>query len=150
MAANGLYQTNPPQYANVYLMLIDLRNLRESCGQGLLEIGSFTIALWLASWAGSWGWALLELAALAQLEANHRPVVAGTELVREREAGQHAYILQDGWACSYKLLPDGGRQVIDFPIPGDVIGLRSLLLRTADHNSPRSPTSTVAEVRPGS
>ena len=76
----------------------------------------------------------LELAALAQLEANPQRLPAGTELVREHQTGQLAYILQDGWACSYKLLPDGGRQVIDFPIPGDVIGLRSLLLRTADHN----------------
>ena len=49
------------------------------------------------------------------------------------EEGHHAFILQEGWACAYKLLPDGGRQVIDFSIPGDVMGLRSVLLRTSDH-----------------
>ena len=88
----------------------------------------------------------LELEALAQLEANHRPVAAGTELVRERDIEHNAYILEAGWACSYKLLPDGGRQVIDFPIPGDVIGLRSLLLRTADHSFAAVTDVTVAEV----
>ena len=88
----------------------------------------------------------LELEALAQLEANHRPVAAGTELVRERQIEHHAYILEAGWACSYKLLPDGGRQVIDFPIPGDVIGLRSLLLRTADHSFAALTDVTVAEI----
>ncbi len=88
----------------------------------------------------------VELTALAQLEANHRPVAAGTELVRERETGHNAYILENGWACSYKLLPDGGRQVIDFPIPGDVIGLRSLVLRTADHSFAAVTDVTVAEV----
>jgi CRP-like cAMP-binding protein len=36
--------------------------------------------------------------------------------------------------------------VIDFPIPGDVIGLRSLLLRTADHNFSAVTDIVVAEV----
>ena len=58
----------------------------------------------------------------------------------------HAFILQDGWGCSFKLLPDGSRQVIDFPIPGDVIGLRSLLMRTADHNFSAVTNIVVAEV----
>jgi CRP-like cAMP-binding protein len=75
-----------------------------------------------------------ELAALAVLEARPRLVAAQTELVHERQAGHRAFILQQGWACAYKLLLDGGRQVIDFRPPGDFIGLRSVLLRTSDHN----------------
>ena len=39
-----------------------------------------------------------------------------------------------GWVCSYKMLPDGTRQIIGFNIPGDFLGLRSVLLRVADHN----------------
>ena len=31
-------------------------------------------------------------------------------------------------------LPDGSRQIISFPIAGDIVGLRSVLLRTADHS----------------
>ena len=73
-------------------------------------------------------------------------MAAGTDLVRERQAGHHAYILKSGWACSYKLLPDGGRQVIDFPIPGDVIGVRSVLLRTSDHSFAALTDVAVAEV----
>ena len=87
-----------------------------------------------------------ELTALAQLEAQPRLVAAGTELVHEREAGQRAFILQQGWACCYKLLPDGGRQVIDFRLPGDFLGLRSVLLRTADHSSAAVTEAVVAEV----
>jgi CRP-like cAMP-binding protein len=56
-----------------------------------------------------------------------------TEIVHERQEGHHAFVLQEGWACAYKLLPDGGRQVIDFSVPGDFMGLRSVLLRTSDH-----------------
>src|SRR5512133_3087613 len=74
-----------------------------------------------------------ELASLARLEARRRPIPAQTEIVHERQEGHHAFILQEGWACAYKLLPDGGRQVIDFSVPGDFMGLRSVLLRTSDH-----------------
>ena len=31
-------------------------------------------------------------------------------------------------------MPNGSRQIISFPIAGDIIGLRSVLLRTADHS----------------
>ena len=87
-----------------------------------------------------------ELTALGELEAQHRAVAAGAELIHEREAGQRAFILQQGWACCYKLLPDGGRQIIDVRIPGDFIGLRSVLLRTADHSAVAITSSIVAEV----
>jgi len=55
-------------------------------------------------------------------------------------------ILRDGWACCYKLLPDGGRQVIDVRLPGDFVGLRSVLLRTADHSAAAVTDAVVAEV----
>jgi len=87
-----------------------------------------------------------ELAGLAELEARCRPVAARTELVHERQAGHRAFILQQGWACCYKLLPDGGRQVIDFRIPGDFMGLRSVLLRTSDHSFAAVTDLVVAEV----
>ena len=87
-----------------------------------------------------------ELAAVAELESKRRPIAAGTDLVHEQQIGHHAFILEDGWACSYKLLPDGGRQVIDFPIPGDVIGLRSVLLRASDHSFAAVTNIIVAEL----
>jgi CRP-like cAMP-binding protein len=61
-------------------------------------------------------------------------VKRGQQLVHEGQTGQKVFILQAGWACSYKDLPSGGRQIISFPIAGDCVGLRSALLRTADHS----------------
>lgn len=87
-----------------------------------------------------------ETAALAGLEARRRPIAAGTELVHEHRAGQRAFILQEGWACCYKLLPDGGRQVIDVRVPGDFVGLRSVLLRTSDHSCAAVTDVVAAEV----
>ncbi len=87
-----------------------------------------------------------ELAALASLEGRPRSVAARTELAHERQVGQRAFVLRQGWACAYKLLPDGGRQVIDFRLPGDFMGLRSVLLRTSDHGFAAVTDAVVAEV----
>lgn len=75
-----------------------------------------------------------ELQCLENLQSTPMRVKSGKELVHEGQTGHLAYILQAGWACSYKLLPDGGRQIITFPLPGDCVGLRSVLLRTSDHS----------------
>jgi CRP-like cAMP-binding protein len=75
-----------------------------------------------------------EAGCLAELQSSTLRVKAGKELVYEGQTGHLAYILQAGWACSFKLLPDGGRQIIAFPLPGDCVGLRSVLLRTSDHS----------------
>lgn len=75
-----------------------------------------------------------ELGCLAELQVAKNHVKKGKEIVNEGQVGQVAYVLQEGWACSFKLLPDGGRQIISFPVPGDCVGLRSLLLKTSDHS----------------
>ncbi len=74
-----------------------------------------------------------ELAFMAEVQSRPIHLPRGRELVHEGQPGQSAYILQSGWGCSFKLLPDGGRQIITFPVPGDCLGLRSMLLRTSDH-----------------
>jgi len=75
-----------------------------------------------------------ELKCLAEMQANPINVKRGRQLTQEGQTGHKAFVLQAGWACSYKLLPDGARQIISFPIAGDIVGLRSVLLRTADHS----------------
>ena len=74
-----------------------------------------------------------ELSVLASLHRRRRTFVAGRDLVLQGQAHPTAYILAAGWVCSYKLLPNGTRQIVDFQIPGDFLGLRSVLFRTADH-----------------
>lgn len=67
-----------------------------------------------------------EALCLMDLESSALNVKAGEELVHEGQTGHLAYILQAGWVCSFKLLPDGGRQIIAFPLPRDCVGLRSV------------------------
>ena len=71
-----------------------------------------------------------ELAVLERLHQRRRSFVAGRDLVHQGQTDQAAYILASGWVCSYKLQPDGTRQIVDFQIAGDFLGLRSVLLRT--------------------
>jgi CRP-like cAMP-binding protein len=54
--------------------------------------------------------------------------------------------LADGWVSSYRLLRDGSRQIVDFQIPGDFMGLRSLLLHTSDHSIEPITDVEVSEV----
>ncbi len=77
----------------------------------------------------------VDLETLAKFHRRRRSFKAGHQMVAEGETHQSAFILAEGWACSFKVLPDGERQIIDFQIPGDFLGLRSILFRTSDHSS---------------
>ena len=75
-----------------------------------------------------------ELKWLAEIQSKPLTVKRGSELVHEGQTGHKAFVVQAGWACSYKDLPNGRRQIISFPIAGDCVGLRIILLRTAAHS----------------
>jgi CRP-like cAMP-binding protein len=87
-----------------------------------------------------------ELALLTEIQSNRRSIARHTELVHEGQSGHRAFILQEGWASCYKLLPDGGRQIITFSLPGDCMGLRSVLLRTSDHSFAAITDAVVSDI----
>jgi CRP-like cAMP-binding protein len=88
----------------------------------------------------------VELKVLDDLHRRRRSFVVGRDLVHQGQTDQAAYILADGWVCSYKLMRDGKRQIVDFQIPGDFLGLRSVLFHTADHNIEPVTPVTASEV----
>jgi CRP-like cAMP-binding protein len=75
-----------------------------------------------------------DLETLARFHRRRRSFLPGHEMIHEGQKEPSVFILAKGWACSYKLRPDGERQIVDFQIPGDFLGLRSALLRTTDHS----------------
>ena len=89
----------------------------------------------------------VELAVLEGLHKRRRTFVAGRDLVLQGQSDQAAYILVSGWACSYKLLQDGQRQIVDFQIPGDFLGLRSVVLHISDHSVEPVTDIEVTEVQ---
>jgi CRP-like cAMP-binding protein len=88
-----------------------------------------------------------ELRCLADLQSNPVKMKRGQQLTHEGQTGHKAFVLQVGWACSYKVLPNGGRQIISFPIAGDIVSLRSVLLRTADHSFSALTEATVSPLQ---
>ena len=91
----------------------------------------------------------VETRAVVALKRRRRAVAAGTEVVSERQTEHGVYLLEEGWACAYKMLPEGTRQIIDFALPGDFMGLRSVLLRTSDHSFAAVTDMVVWEIQPG-
>ena len=51
----------------------------------------------------------------------------GDVIVREGETGGELHTLLSGWAFRFRTLRDGGRQILNFLLPGDFIGLQEQL-----------------------
>lgn len=75
-----------------------------------------------------------EATEVSEFHRRRRGFPVGVNMIHQGQTNQSAYVLASGWACSYKILHDGTRQIVDFQIPGDFLGLRSVLFRVADHN----------------
>jgi len=88
----------------------------------------------------------VDLDTLARFHRRRRTFLPGHELIHEGQSKAAAFILAEGWALSYKVLPDGERQIVDFQIPGDFLGLRSILFRTADHSIEAATRIEASEV----
>lgn len=73
----------------------------------------------------------------------------GMSLAHEGAAGGGAFIVDEGWTFSSKLLPQGARQVLDIQIPGDIAGLQSLAAPFAVHNVTAITRVEAREIRFG-
>ena len=75
-----------------------------------------------------------DLNAIADLCRRRQNFPAGRDMIHAGQICRTAYILNQGWASSYKILANGTRQIVGIQIPGDFLGFGSLLLRASDHN----------------
>lgn len=73
-------------------------------------------------------------------------ISAKRDLICEGEAPRSVYIILDGWACHYRSLGDGRRQIVDFAIPGDLCDLNLFILDRMDHSIAAITRLKVAEV----
>jgi CRP-like cAMP-binding protein len=64
-----------------------------------------------------------EIALLETLPLAPQDVGSGTELIVEGRLLDTPRLLISGWACRFRMLPDGRRQIFDFILPGDMYGL---------------------------
>lgn len=85
-------------------------------------------------------------AALAAATAKSRKVPARCDLIREGDRPGAVFVILDGWACRYKILPSGSRQVFAFLMPGDSCDLHIGLLAEMDHSIQTIVPSIVAMI----
>lgn len=65
-----------------------------------------------------------ELEKLQAFKSDERAIRAGTDFLSQGEPDGEFFTLLDGWALLYELLEDGRRQILDFALPGAVIGFQ--------------------------
>lgn len=75
-----------------------------------------------------------------------RKLRAHEHVVLEGDKPKVVYLVLDGWACRYKQLEDGRRQIASFFLPGDLCDLNVFILRNMDHSVASITRLTVAEI----
>lgn len=68
-----------------------------------------------------------QLRTLEHLKLGHRRAERDAVLLRAGEEAAPVFTLFSGWAFRFRLLPDGRRQLLGILLPGDTIGLETLL-----------------------
>jgi CRP-like cAMP-binding protein len=66
-----------------------------------------------------------ELGTIADLEAGARVVSAGSDLYRQGDVCTTYFIVLSGWVALSVLLADGSCQIVDFALPGAILGFQS-------------------------
>jgi CRP-like cAMP-binding protein len=71
---------------------------------------------------------------IAELPFVARSYPPDHDIVREHERPTHCVVILEGFACRYKVLEVGKRQIFSFHIPGDMPDAQSLMLDVMDHS----------------
>jgi CRP-like cAMP-binding protein len=75
-----------------------------------------------------------ELEFVAQFKSGELNAEAGTTLLLQDTNSAHLYTVLSGWAFRYKMLADGRRQILNYVLPGDFLGLQGTVLNEMQHS----------------
>ena len=75
-----------------------------------------------------------ELDFVSQFKRGELSVERGATVLVEGMHSAHLFTVLSGWAFRYKLLPDGRRQIMNYVLPGDLVGLQGSLVGEMDHS----------------
>ena len=84
--------------------------------------------------------------ALTDVTARPRKIAAKHDLIREGDRPGPVFVMLDGWAYRYKIMPNGTRQVLAYLMPGDCCDLHIGLLAQMDHSIQTVTAAVVAMV----
>lgn len=75
-----------------------------------------------------------ELKFISSFKTGELQAEAGATLLSEGTHSAHLYTVLSGWAFRYKLLPDGRRQILNYMLPGDLVGLQGSVIGEMQHS----------------
>jgi CRP/FNR family transcriptional regulator, anaerobic regulatory protein len=75
-----------------------------------------------------------ELQFIASFKSGELKVRAGRNILSENENSPNLYTVLSGWVLKYKAVEDGRRQVTNYGLPGDLIGLQASVFDAMHHS----------------
>jgi CRP-like cAMP-binding protein len=87
-----------------------------------------------------------EKQALEQITTDRKRIGPHQDIVSEGDLPEGVHLVLEGFACRYKMLSDGRRQIISHFIPGDFCDLRVFIVSEMDHTVGTISTVTLASI----
>jgi CRP-like cAMP-binding protein len=75
-----------------------------------------------------------------------RDIPARHDLIREGDKPGPTFVILKGWACRYKMLPEGTRQITAFLMPGDCSDTHAMVLEQMEHTIATLTPARVAKI----
>jgi len=76
-----------------------------------------------------------ELAFVKTFKVDELRVDAGASFLSEGTRSEYLYTVLTGWAFRYKMLNDGRRQILNYVMPGDLVGLQGSIMGEMQHST---------------
>jgi CRP-like cAMP-binding protein len=74
-----------------------------------------------------------QVAFIQSMKRGERDYAAGDTVLKQGARNAELFTVLDGWAFRYKTLEDGSRQILNFLLPGDLIGLQKQMDGESQH-----------------
>jgi len=75
-----------------------------------------------------------ELSFVSHFKRGELVAETGSTILSEGSHSPHLYTVLSGWAFRFKSLPDGRRQILNYVLPGDLIGLQGSITGEMEHS----------------
>ena len=89
-----------------------------------------------------------ERTAVNECTGDIREFAARDDVISQGDRTGGVKLLLEGFACRYKVLEDGRRQIVAYFVPGDLCDLRVFILKRMDHSIGALVASKVATISP--
>jgi CRP-like cAMP-binding protein len=75
-----------------------------------------------------------EIAFVSKFKTGEFKAEKGATVLVEGSHSAHLYTVLQGWGFRHKILEDGRRQILNYVLPGDMVGLQGSLMREMQHS----------------